>query len=319
MTDSTSQDRTAAPPGGSAAGPAAGSANGGPSANGTTFDALPGLARITLSAWWRTTVWSAEAWARAGSRLMRAAASGESPAELFESAGTELREYLRSLLGIVGEEAFGNGAGPRPGARGAGPASSRRDGASSATAEELRRRGAELLRRSADVRYEEDAHPAYDRILTQLAPDEGRILRLLALNGPQPSVDVRTSRPLNVGSELVAPGLSMIGSEAGCRNIDRVHAYLNNLYRLGLIWFSREPVRDRLRYQVLEAQPNVVEAMRKAGRGRTVRRSIHLTPFGEDFCETCLPLHTDEIEALDGAVEQEAEPGEEAAAEAGGD
>ena len=50
----------------------------------------------------------------------------------------------------------------------------------------------------------------------------------------------------------------MIGAEAGCRYPDRVPSYLNNLYRLGLIWFSREPLSDRLRYQVLEAQPDVV-------------------------------------------------------------
>ncbi len=94
----------------------------------------------------------------------------------------------------------------------------------------------------------------------------------------------------------------MIGAEAGCRHVDRVHAYLNNLFRLGLIWFSREPVGDGLRYQVLEAQPEVLEAMRRAGRGRTVRRSIVLTPFGRDFCEVCLPMDTGELEALDGGA-----------------
>ena len=48
----------------------------------------------------------------------------------------------------------------------------------------------------------------------------------------------------------------MIGAEAGCRHLDDVPAYLNNLFRLGLIWFSREPLADPLRYQVLEAQPD---------------------------------------------------------------
>jgi hypothetical protein len=41
---------------------------------------------------------------------------------------------------------------------------------------------------------------------------------------------------------------------------------------------------------VLEAQPDVVEAKRSGGRAKTVRRSILLTPFGEDFCRVCLPL-----------------------------
>ena len=47
-------------------------------------------------------------------------------------------------------------------------------------------------------------------------------------------------------------------------------------------------MEDQSRYQVLEAQPEVTEAMDEARRSRTVRRSIHLTPFGEDFCRTCL-------------------------------
>jgi hypothetical protein len=29
---------------------------------------------------------------------------------------------------------------------------------------------------------------------------------------------------------------------------------------------------------------------RSGGRAKTVRRSILLTPFGEDFCRICLPL-----------------------------
>jgi hypothetical protein len=171
--------------------------------------------------------------------------------------------------------------------------------------------GEELLRRSTDVGYEEDAHPAYERILSELAPDEGRILRLLAIEGPQPSVDVRTGGPMGlIKDELVAPGLNMIGAEAGCRHTDRVPAYLDNLNRLGLIWFSRETLRDINRYQVLEAQPDTAEAMREGGRtGRTVRRSIHLTPFGTDFCRVCLPLEAvDETsEPVSGPRAEEAE------------
>jgi hypothetical protein len=152
------------------------------------------------------------------------------------------------------------------------------------------------------VGYDDGGHPAYERILDDLAPDEGRILRLLATRGPQPAVDVRSGMlPLNSTSELVAPGLNMIGAEAGCRHQDRVPAYLNNLNRLGLIWFSRESLEDPLAYQVLEAQPEVVEALKK-GRTRTVRRSIHLTPFGEDFCATVLPFETAELEALPGGA-----------------
>ena len=59
----------------------------------------------------------------------------------------------------------------------------------------------------------------------------------MAIEGAQPSVDVRSGLPIAIGSELIAPGLTMIGAEAGCRHADRVQPYLNNLNRLGLIWF----------------------------------------------------------------------------------
>lgn len=246
--------------------------------------AAPGLARIAASAAWQTTGWTVAVSMRAGSRVMRAAVSGQSPRDLFESAGRDVREYLRYLLGIVDlEERF------MPEDDEATPAS---NGASANGAAEnlLRARGEELLRRSADVEFADDAHPAYERMLAEIAPDEGRILRLLAAAGPQPSVDVRSGLP-GPASERVEMGLSMIGAEAGCRYPDRVHSYLNNLNRLGLVWFSREQVRDQRRYQVLEAQPEVDGALKRAGRtGRTVRRSIHLTPFGHDFCEQVLPL-----------------------------
>jgi Abortive infection alpha len=242
--------------------------------------ALPGIARIAASTAWHTTELWLGAYVRAGRRVVRAALNGEPPGVLLEDTRAAVRGYARELLNLAEETP---------------PASV--DGHD----QTLRERGEELLRRSADVDYEEDAHPAYDRILSELAPDEGRILRLLATEGAQPSVDVRAGLPMV--THLVAPGLNMIGAEAGARYGERVPAYLNNLYRLGLIWFSREPLEPH-RYQVLEAQPDVLAALRSSRQGRTIRRSINLTPFGQDFCQTCLPLHTSELEQLPGATSE---------------
>ena len=53
--------------------------------------------------------------------------------------------------------------------------------------------------------------------------------------------------------------------------------------------FSDDLVSDLKRYQVLEAQPRVEEAMDEAARPKLVRHSVGLTAFGEEFCEVCLP------------------------------
>lgn len=234
------------------------------------FDELPALARIAIGAGWRTTEW-----------------------------------VLRSSLGITREALAAVGidlpepAPPGPAQPPTPPTRPEAEAAAAAATLSLRERGAELLRRSADVREDEQSHPAYERILDEILPDEARVLRLMFIGGSQPAVDVRAGAlPMNATSELIAPGLSMIGAEAGCRRPQRIPAYLNNLHRLGLVWFSREPVAGQSRYQVLEAQPDVVEALKTKGRARTVRRSIGLTPFGTDFCERVLPASTAEFDAL---------------------
>jgi hypothetical protein len=230
-----------------------------PGDEGSRLDLVPAVAKLAAAAWWHAAERGVGVSLRIGSRIARATVGG--------------REEPQSPRAEPPSEDQ-----PTPAAR-----------AGDSSRSVLRERGAELLRQSADISHAEDLHPAYARILDNLSPDEARVLRLLATKGPQPAIDVRRGLPLV--SELVAPGINMLAAEAGCRYPDRVHAYLDNLNRLGLIWFSRETLRDQNRYQVLEAQPETLEAMREAGRtARTVRRSIHLTPFGSDFCEVCLPV-----------------------------
>jgi hypothetical protein len=102
---------------------------------------------------------------------------------------------------------------------------------------------------------------------------------------------VRTNRPLGIGSELVAGGLNMIAEYAGLRRMDRIDPYLTNLHRQGLIIFSKDKVDDPDRYQLIEAQPQVSDALSRAGHfPRIIYRSIRLTTFGRDFCRACLPV-----------------------------
>ncbi len=260
-------------------------------------DSVPGLARFAASAAWHTTQWGVRTSARTGARVVRAATSAEEAGALLD----DLSDTVGGTVGTVGDllrtavfEATAAVSAldarleaaldPR-----SGDACVEEQPPSEDPPPTLREQGQDLLRRSRAVGPDEGAHPAFGRILGELAPDEARVLLLLLEAGPQPSVDVRTGGPTGlVSSQLVAPGLSMIGSRAGCRAPSRVPAYLNNLFRLGLVWFSREALRDHGRYQVLEAQPDVLAALHSVRFAKVVRRSIHLTPFGEDFCRTCL-------------------------------
>jgi hypothetical protein len=253
---------------------------GGPALDAALLRAAPALARAAAGLWWQGARWGMAQSVHAGGRLARAAADPARSAHVLDDVGRELRRYTRDLLGVT--ELAERVAQLTP------PDDPEPENGELSEREALRMRGAQLLRQAARIDSDDRAHPAYARILTELAPDEGRILRLLATSGSQPAVDVRTANLIGMGSELVTGGMNMIGAQAGCQHQARVPAYLNNLERLGLIWFSREPVGDPVAYQVLEAQPEVLDAMRSVSRAKTVQRSIHLTPFGEDFCAVCL-------------------------------
>jgi hypothetical protein len=264
------------------------------------IEAVPGLARIAVGAWVRGASWGLGGTVRAGRRLSRAALSGESAAELLEEVRDDVVEGVRQVLGIVEGDAR---AQPVSDAFDAivGEKRSPRE----ARVRSLRERGAALLERAAEVDGGIEIHPGFDRIVDQLAPDEARILKLLVNEGPQPIVYVNRAAPLGIGTREVARRLSLIGREAGCLHPEHVPAYLDNLVRLGLVAIRRDPIPSEEAYQVVEAQPEVIEAMKSVRgpvfRGHSSRRSVHITDFGRTFCQVCFPAEhlTGEIDAID--------------------
>jgi hypothetical protein len=278
-------------------------------------ESLPGLARVAGSAALHTAGWGVRTTTRNWLRVGKAVTNRDEAASLIRDVGSyvgALGEVARQVSGGVPVATALMRAGESMGASAERsrevPVAPIVDGQVVASRpQSLRDRGNELLQRSRDVWSQDDRHPAFDRILDELAPDEARILVMLLRNGPQPSVDVRTGGPIGmVNSQLIAPGLNMIGPRAGLRYLDQVPSYLNNLFRLGLVWLSREPVRDHLEYQVLEAQPDVLSALHSVKFAKVVRRSIHLTPFGEEFCK--LALVDEQTAASDDLPEHEAPP-----------
>lgn len=247
--------------------------------------AIPDVVKLTGAMIWRTNRWTVNASLHIGTIVVRGAVSGQSAHALIEEIGTEARQSLRELLGVAEEpDLMPRRPCDRIVSGGTHPGGASTDGAEGPRGITLADRLDALLDASADLTDSDAGHPAYVRILSELAPDEARILRLFAQRGPQPSVDVRTRRPFGVGSRLVAPGITMIGRYAGCQHVELVPAYLNNLFRLGLIWFPREALTEHSLYDVLEAQQEVREALERAGSGVTVRRGIELTAFGRNLC-----------------------------------
>ncbi|MFE6919755.1 Abi-alpha family protein [Nocardia sp. NPDC057663] len=234
-----------------------------------TVRAATGVARVALTAASGVTLWTLDTALGVTVTVLRGSIAGNPPKEVLAEAEGEVRDRLRHALGLpTGAEHHGDPATPT-----------------------LREQGANLLRLSASTHASQpDTHPAYPGILAEITPDEARILRFMHVDGPQPALDVRTGRQRAFGGERLISGLTLIGEHAGLRFPNRVPQYLPNLRRLGLIEFTREPVGNPSRYQLIEAQEQVRDAMKRGFGTKVSYRSILLTEFGADFVQTCLPV-----------------------------
>lgn len=245
-------------------------------------ESLPERARHAAGMWLKAAGWTAGTSLRMGNELRKLATDPNGAQEVIDDVAREVREVARDFLGIAKLEAEVRQIAPLL------SSGMLRSGQSSPEA--LRAQGEQLLREAADVGFDERAHPAFVRILTELSPDEARILRLLAIEGAEPMVDVRAHNLIGNGSQLIAQSLNMLGPKAGLRQRERVPVYLTNLVRCALIRLSDDQLESPAQYQVLEAQPEVIEATRDTVRARIIRRSVDLTPLGREFCAVCLPI-----------------------------
>ncbi|MCX4097170.1 Abi-alpha family protein [Nocardia sp. alder85J] len=236
---------------------------------GNPVRAAAGIVQVAASAVTEAAGWGVDTALEVTGTVVRGSLAGRPPREVLSEAGEQLRDSLRKALGVP------------TGVPRALP-----------EAPTLRQQGAELLRLSARVDTDPDEeHPAYGRMLTELLPDEARVLRLLYLDGAQPALDIRTRRPLRSGVTRGEFGFTLLAVDAALAQPERVDPYLTNLGRLGLITVVPDPLDNPVRYQLLESQPEVRKILQQTGFGTKVRyRSIGLTKFGTDFVRRCLPV-----------------------------
>lgn len=237
-------------------------------------------------------------------QVVDGARHGQSPADLANMVLEETVGTIRDVVGVAVEHA--PAAEPMVGMAQSvaeslpSQVSSRISGATRLTSSltgatvrdvrrQLREQGQELLRRSTELDDPEE-HPSFRFILRQLAPDEARIVRFLANQGPQPVVDVVEYNGLTRDSREVSRHITLIGQESGCIRPENSGIYIDNLRRLGLVHVSDFRVGGQEAYDLLEAQPGVDDLPKPAGlmtKHRILYKSVSLSAFGRQLFEMC--------------------------------
>lgn len=154
--------------------------------------------------------------------------------------------------------------------------------------EPLRAAMDELLQRAGSADRETNQEYLFGSIISQLVPDEARIIAALANGTQYATVDVQI-RTANRGRPRThAANLSLIGRLLGVASPENTPTYLGRLQSFGLIEFDAPEDSLEHQYAALEGDPDVRAAQaaavaRKAGQVRLARRTVRVSDLGRQF------------------------------------
>lgn len=150
----------------------------------------------------------------------------------------------------------------------------------------LRAAMGELLQRSVESSRTDSRAYLYGTIISQLVPDEARVLAALSDGGRFAAADV-VQKPWRGKPVTLLANVSTIGRHAGLTTPDNTPTYLTRLAGFGLVEFGPEDPELATDYDVL-ATDNTVHQVREGverrrNAVRLARKVVRLSQFGRDF------------------------------------
>jgi Abortive infection alpha len=158
----------------------------------------------------------------------------------------------------------------------------------------LRTAMSELLTRSGESAAGRSKEYLFGTIVSQLVPDEARVLAALAEGKRYAVVDVVAKHVGRSATRVVFANASLLGSAAGVSPARNVATYLGRLQQFGLVEFG--PPADELgeEYDQLAVDATVQDARasierNRLGGVRLIRKSVMLSALGQEFWAACSP------------------------------
>lgn len=154
--------------------------------------------------------------------------------------------------------------------------------------EPLRSAMDELLQRAGSSDRETNQEYLFGSIISQLVPDEARIIAALANGTQYATVDVQLRTSNRGRPRTHAANLSLIGRLLGVASPDNTPTYLGRLQSFGLIEFDGPDDTLEAQYAALQEDPDVQAAQtsaaaRKIGQVRLARRTVRVSDLGRQF------------------------------------
>jgi hypothetical protein len=156
----------------------------------------------------------------------------------------------------------------------------------------LRGAMSELLERAVESNRDTSRDYLYGNIISQLVPDEARILAALSDGTAYAALDVIGKH--RSGTRTVLSNASTVGRQSGVAVVSNTATYVTRLYRFGLVEFGPQRDEIAMQYDILATESEVqaavalVEAQR-LGSPKLINKSVSISTFGRDFWSACDP------------------------------
>jgi|KBSSwiStaDraftv2_1062776.scaffolds.fasta_scaffold13272_4 hypothetical protein len=154
--------------------------------------------------------------------------------------------------------------------------------------EPLRAAMDELLQRAGTSDRQTNQEYLFGSIISQLVPDEARLVAALAKGTPYATVDVQIRTSSRGRPRTHLGNLSLIGVLLGLASPENTATYLGRLHSFGLLEFDAPDPALGHQYTALLEDPLVRAAQqsaaaKKSGQVRTARRTVRISDFGRQF------------------------------------
>lgn len=158
-----------------------------------------------------------------------------------------------------------------------------------------------LLANAMDKDQVEKAHPSFVNIISELSPDEAKLIQMIKKEVALPKIDLIKKTKSNPDVEssggyiTIKNNFTVLGDKALLQHPTLTSSYLSNLERLMIIRISGGSMQDSYTntalYKELEEHQEIKEIMATSTEEKTieiVRGTIEITDFGEMFISAVL-------------------------------
>jgi hypothetical protein len=167
----------------------------------------------------------------------------------------------------------------------------------------LRSAMSELLERSVEATRSDTREYLFGTIISQLVPDEARILAALSSGVAFAAGDL-VQRSRRAAPRTLLAHASTVGRSSGVVTPDNTPTYLTRLLGFGLIEFGPEDESLDVQYDLLSTENVLSDAKRKAehakqgGAVKLVRKTVRMSTLGREFWAASDPTASSPRRAL---------------------